>query len=135
MTNLPQAVAAPDPVAHHLLRVHRIHEQSVAIEKVGMRLLEPLHDVADRMAREQEVVRVYQSHDVARSRPKSFVYSLIHAVVRLRYYLRYPVLILVDHVHRPVRRSPVHHNIFDVGIILCQHTLNTSANCLHAVVA
>lgn len=96
MTNFPQTIVATNPVAHHLIRVLGIHEQSVTIQKIGMSFLKPLHYIGYSLRRIQKVVRMYQTDDIASSSPDALVDSLVHAMVRLRDYLTYPILILID---------------------------------------
>lgn len=96
VTNFPQTIVATNPVAHHLIRVLGIHKQSVTIQKIGMSFLKPLHYIGYSLRRIQKVVRVHQTDDIASSSPDALVDSLVHAMVRLRDYLTYPVLILID---------------------------------------
>lgn len=96
VTNFPQTIVATNPVAHHPIRVLGIHKQSVTIQKIGMSFLKPLHYIGYSLRRIQKVVRMYQTDDIASSSPDALVDSLVHAMVRLRDYLTYPVLILID---------------------------------------
>lgn len=134
MTNLPQAVAAPYPVAHHLISILRIHKQAITIQEVSVRVLKPLNDMRDRLVREQEVIRMYQTNHITRSSTNTLVDSFIHTMVRLRDDFRDFVLILIDNIQRIVLRSTIHHDILNIRIVLRQNTFYTTTNRLFTVV-
>ena len=137
MAHFPQTIVTANPVAHHLVRVLRINKQSVTIQKIGMSLLKPLHYIGYCLRRIQKIIRMHQADDVTCSSPDSLVDSLIHTMVWLRDKLHLILMTsdsLTDNLSRLVLRSTIHDDIFDIGIILRQHTLHCTANCLLTVV-
>ena len=61
-----------------------------------MSLFETLHNIRYCLRRIQKVVGMYQSYNITSGCTDALVDSLVHAMVRLRDYLTYPVLILID---------------------------------------
>ena len=137
-SHFPSGIPAADPFPHHLTGIPLIHEDTVSIKEITPRLLHLLHHVRHRVPGIHEVIRMTKTNHVSRRHPDSLVDSLIHTVVRLGNKL-HPVLMsgdgLLDYLNGAVRRNTVHNDILDVGIILRQHTLYTTAYRLHTVVA
>lgn len=78
-----------------------------------------------------------EGNDIARGHAYALVYGFIHAVVGFRnefHLLLMPLYRVVYNIQRMVCRSPVHDNILNVGIVLGEHTLNSTANGVLAVV-
>ena len=78
-----------------------------------------------------------KSYHITSRHPNTLVDSLIHTMVWLRDKLHLILMTcdsLTDNLSRLVLRNTIHDDIFDVRIILRQHTLHCTANRLLTVV-
>ena len=124
-TPRPPVLAAV--VAHRLVQVVGLHEAYVTVYSLhsGI-LLERLADDAKDVCPMVEVIRVDDTHHITRRHTNAFVDAVVHPLIFLRY-PSHPApelrLVFLDDVNGVVLRPAVYHEIFEVLILLQQHTL------------
>lgn len=100
-----------------------LHIHPVAIHQVRSTLFKRLCDAFHRSVVIEIIIRVHQPYDVPRSHSDTLVDGLVHPVIRFTDDSLDAVSVSFDDLHRPVCRRPVHHNVLDVLVRLCQYTL------------
>ena len=100
-----------------------LHIHPVAIHQVRSTLFKRLCDAFHRSVVIEIVIRVHQPYDVPRRHSDTLVDGLVHPVIRFTDDSLDSVSVRFDDLHRPVCRRPVHHNVLNVLVRLCQYTL------------
>lgn len=83
-SHLPASILAANPFPHHLLGIQLIHEDTIGIEEVAIRLPHLLHNVRYRILGKHKVIRMAESNHITRRHSDTLVDSLIHTMVRFR---------------------------------------------------
>ena len=113
-----------------------VHDIRFPIDDIrqSLPLLQPGNDRLDRIGRTEGIAGVDEPDIISRRLLKPLVHGIVYPLVRLAHPIGQSRFIPSDDICRPVCRTAVYHDIFDVRIGLAQHVQQRLLHQAHGII-